>query len=83
MTNQNNYRNANLLCRGLIGSQFKSGNSQAVQIPSSFRLDLDTIEILQGKNGDVILRPFKPKADLNFLELFLDFDENLINTLEN
>ncbi|MFZ7274363.1 antitoxin [Avibacterium avium] len=62
---------------------FKSGNSQAVRIPSSFRLDVDTVEILQGEDGDIILRPFKPKADLSFLELFSGFDESFIEALEN
>lgn len=49
---------------------FQSGNSQAVRIPVDFRLDVDTVEILHGENGDIILQPFKPKADMEFLALF-------------
>ena len=49
---------------------FQSGNSQAVRIPVDFRLDVDTVEILHGENGDIILQPFKPKADMESLALF-------------
>lgn len=43
---------------------FQSGNSQAVRIPFDFRFDVDTVEIFRGENGDLILRPVKPTADL-------------------
>ena len=56
---------------------FQSGNSQAVRIPFDFRFDVDTVEILQGQNGDVILRPVKLQADMEFLALFSDFDDDL------
>ncbi|PJG82946.1 antitoxin [Caviibacterium pharyngocola] len=62
---------------------FQSGNSQAVRIPFDFRLDVDTVEILRGENDDIILRPIKPKADLEFLALFDDFDESFISALED
>ena len=62
---------------------FQSGNSQAVRIPVDFRFDVDTVEILHGENGDIILRPFKPQADREFLALFVGFDEDFIETLEN
>ena len=62
---------------------FQSGNSQAVRIPVDFRFDVDTVEILHGENGDIIFRPFKPKADMEFLALFEGFDEDFIETLEN
>ncbi|WP_150538276.1 antitoxin [Actinobacillus vicugnae] len=62
---------------------FRSGNSQAVRIPANFRLDVDTVEILHGENGDIILRPFKPKVDISFLDLFSDFDDDFIQALEN
>lgn len=62
---------------------FKSGNSQAVRIPADFRLDVNTVEILHGENGDIILRPCKPEADESFLDLFSGFDESFIETLEN
>ena len=62
---------------------FQSGNSQAVRIPVDFRFDVDTVEILHGENGDIILRPFKPEADMEFLALFEGFDEDFIEALEN
>lgn len=62
---------------------FQSGNSQAVRIPFDFRFDVDTVEILQGQNGDVILRPVKPQADMEFLALFSDFDDDFIQVLED
>ena len=62
---------------------FQSGNSQAVRIPVDFRFDVDTVEILHGENGDIILRPFKPKVDMEFLDLFEGFDEDFIEALEN
>ncbi|WP_448916854.1 antitoxin [Haemophilus sputorum] len=62
---------------------FQSGNSQAVRIPVDFRFDVDTVEILHGENGDIILRPFKPKVDIEFLDLFEGFDEDFIEALEN
>lgn len=62
---------------------FQSGNSQAVRIPFDFRFDVDTVEILQGQNGDVILRPVKLQADMEFLALFSDFDDDFIQALED
>lgn len=62
---------------------FQSGNSQAVRIPVDFRFDVDTVEILHGENGDIILRPFKPKVNMEFLDLFEGFDEDFIEALEN
>ena len=67
----------------MITKVFQSGYSQAVRIPVDFRLDVDTVEILHWENGDIILRPFKPKADMEFLALFEGFDEDFIETLEN
>lgn len=62
----------------MITKVFQSGNSQAVRIPFDFRFDVDTVEILQGQNGDVILRPVKSQADMEFLALFSDFDDDFI-----
>lgn len=65
----------------MITKVFQSGNSQAVRIPFNFRFDVENVEILQGENGDVILRPIKPKADVEFLSLFADFDDDFIQAL--
>lgn len=67
----------------MITKVFQSGNSQAVRIPVDFRLDVDSVEILHGQNGDIILRPIKPKADLSFLSLFSDIDDDFIEALED
>ena len=67
----------------MITKVFQSGYSQAVRIPVGFRLDIDTVEILHGENSDIILRSFKPKADMEFLALFEGFDEDFIEALEN
>ncbi|CDG00437.1 antitoxin [Avibacterium paragallinarum] len=67
----------------VITKVFQSGNSQAVRIPLSFRLEVDTVEILYGENGDIILRPIKPKADVSFLDLFSGFDDDFIQALED
>ena len=66
----------------MITKVFQSGYSQAVRIPVGFRLDIDTVEILHGENSDIILRSFKPKADMEFLALFEGFDEDFIEALE-
>ena len=62
----------------MITKVFQSGYSQAVRIPVDFRLDVDTVEILHGENGNIILRPFKSKADIEFLTLFEGDDEDFI-----
>lgn len=62
---------------------FQSGNSQAVRIPISFRFKVDTVEILHGDNGDVILRPIQPDTrGEDFLALFEGFDEDFIRAVE-
>lgn len=66
----------------MITKVFQSGNSQAVRIPLDFRFDVENVEILDGENGDIILRPIKPKADIEFLSLFADFDDDFIQALE-
>lgn len=68
---------------GMRTKVFQSGNSQAVRIPFDFRFDVDTVEILQGQNGDVILRPVKLQADMEFLALFSNFDDDFIQALED
>jgi antitoxin VapB len=39
---------------------FKSGNSQAVRLPSEFRLDVDEVEII--RRGDEIVLRRKPQG---------------------
>lgn len=59
---------------------FQSGNSQAVRIPFDFRFDVDTVEILKGENGEVILRPLRVEKE-PFLALFEGFDDDFIEAL--
>ncbi len=61
---------------------FQSGNSQAVRIPMGFRFQVDTVEILHGDNGDVILRPIT-KQQNDFLALFDGFDDDFIEALSD
>lgn len=61
---------------------FQSGNSQAVRIPMGFRFQVDTVEILHGDNGDVILRPIA-KQQNDFLALFDGFDDDFIEALSD
>lgn len=61
---------------------FQSGNSQAVRIPMGFRFQVDTVEILHGDNGDVILRPIV-KQQNDFLALFDGFDDDFIEALSD
>lgn len=64
----------------MLTKVFQSGNSQAVRIPLDFRFDVDTVEILNGDNGDIILRPVRPKPE-PFLALFEGFDEDFIQAV--
>ena len=42
---------------------FMSGNSQAIRLPKSMRLDADEVEVI--RHGDtLILRPLRPQATL-------------------
>lgn len=64
---------------------FQSGNSQAVRIPLDFRFEVDTVEIFKAENGDVILRPSKPKKGLGdeLFELFANFNDDVIRAIED
>lgn len=60
---------------------FKSGNSQAVRIPSEFRLDVDEVEILR-RGDEIILR--KKKSDLSdVLDIFDNFPEDFMQEGRN
>ncbi|MDR0775067.1 MAG: AbrB/MazE/SpoVT family DNA-binding domain-containing protein [Azonexus sp.] len=52
---------------------FTSGNSQAVRLPKSFRLDVDAVWITQNEaTGEILLQP-KPKPEV--LEAFFSLLE--------
>lgn len=67
----------------MLTKVFQSGNSQAVRIPMDFRFQVDTVEILRGNNGDVILRPIQTPPQDDFLALFDGFDDDFIETLSD
>lgn len=67
----------------MLTKVFQSGNSQAVRIPMDFRFQVDTVEILRGNNGDVILRPIQTSPHDDFLALFDGFDDDFIETLSD
>lgn len=64
----------------MLTKVFQSGNSQAVRIPRDFRFQTDTVEIIRGENGDVILRPVHRQTD-DFLALFTGFDGDFVAAL--
>lgn len=68
----------------MLTKVFQSGNSQAVRIPLAFRFDVDTVEIIRGENGDVILRPTVNQQANDFVKFFenLDADDDFIRALE-
>nr|WP_315041179.1 AbrB/MazE/SpoVT family DNA-binding domain-containing protein [uncultured Moraxella sp.] len=68
-----------------ISKVFKSGNSQAVRIPASFRLDTDTVKISQTEKG-LLLEPIQDKpiakgrGDL-LLEVLSAFPDDFIEAV--
>jgi antitoxin VapB len=40
---------------------FRSGNSQAVRLPKSFRFDVDEVEIFR-RGDEVVLREMRPRS---------------------
>jgi antitoxin VapB len=52
---------------------FKSGNSQAVRLPSEFRLDVDEVEII--KRGDEIVLRRKPQGMERVFEILTELPE--------
>ncbi len=53
---------------------FKSGNSQAVRLPVDFQLDVDEVEILRRRNGDIVIRKMQKNLSqvLSVLSQFPD-----------
>lgn len=66
---------------------FKSGNSQAVRIPASLRLDTDEVKISKLADGKLLIEPILNKGSLNrgqqFLSVLSKFDEDFIKALED
>lgn len=66
---------------------FKSGNSQAVRIPASLRLDTDEVKISKLADGKLLIEPIFDKETLSRGQLLLSvlsgFDSDFIEALED
>ena len=66
---------------------FKSGNSQAVRIPASLRLDTDEVKISKLADGKLLIEPILKQGALSrgqqFLSILAEFDEDFIKALED
>ena len=61
---------------------FRNGNSQAVRIPQSFRLDAKQVEIFRNSNGDLVLHPVPENRGAVLLQAFQAFDTEFVKLLE-
>ena len=61
---------------------FMNGDSQAVRIPSEFRLDTDLVQITRNEQGDLVLRPVHARRGPGLLEALRGFDEDFIAAVE-
>ena len=61
---------------------FMNGNSQAVRIPSEFRLNTDQVQISRTPEGDLIIHPCSPKRGEALLEVLAAFDSQFVESLE-
>ena len=66
---------------------FKSGNSQAIRIPASLRLDTDEVKISKLADGKLLIEPILKQGALSrgqqFLSILAEFDEDFIKALED
>lgn len=66
---------------------FNSGNSQAVRIPASFRLDTDKVKISQLPDGKLLLEPILKSSTSSrgqaLLSVLSGFDNDFIKALED
>lgn len=64
---------------------FNNGNSQAVRIPTEFRLNADQVQISRTENGDLLIHPIpaeRGQALLQVLQALGEVDEKFIAALE-
>ncbi|MEN9373241.1 MAG: Antitoxin VapB1 [Pseudomonadota bacterium] len=61
---------------------FQNGNSQAVRIPQSFRLDAKQVEIFRNSNGDLVLHPVPENRGEALLKALRAFDTEFVTLLE-
>ncbi len=63
---------------------FMNGNSQAVRIPQTFRLETSQIEITRNADGDLVIHPLPPEQNRGtaFLQALSAFDDDFAALLE-
>jgi len=61
---------------------FRSGNSQAVRIPTAYRLDTDRVSIELNDAGDLVLHPLPSNRGDALLAALDGFDSDFIAALE-
>ncbi len=61
---------------------FINGNTQAVRIPTEFRLDTDRVEIQRNADGDLVIHPIRPDRGRALLQALEGFDGDFIAALE-
>ena len=70
-----------------LSKVFKSGNSQAVRIPASLRLDTDEVKITKLADGKLLIEPIFDKDSLSKGQLLLSvlsgFDSEFVEALED
>lgn len=62
---------------------FRNGNSQAVRIPQSFRLDAKQVEIFRNSDGDLVLHPVPENRGAALLKALHAFDTEFVMLLED
>ncbi len=71
----------------ILSKVFKSGNSQAVRIPASLRLEADEVKISRLKDGKLLIEPIFHKQSLDkgqaLLSILAEFDEDFVQSLDN
>jgi antitoxin VapB len=64
-----------------ISRVFKSGNSQAIRIPSEFRLDTDQVQIYKNENGDLVIHPLVQSRGQALFAALGGFDADFVASL--
>ncbi len=70
----------------LTSRVFNNGNSQAVRIPSEFRLDTDRVRISRDDQGDLVIHPLRAErgaALLQALQALGEIDDDFIAALDS
>lgn len=65
-----------------IAKVFRNGNSQAVRIPTEFRLESDRVRIERNEHGDLVLHPLPKRRGDALLAALEGFDEAFVEALE-